>query len=150
MSESMNVDDFLEHHGVKGMRWGVKKADGSSSRPSASEIKTARTNQATRRNDVKNAKTSGDEVSIQKAKDAFNNAPDRITAAHLTRGEQGASVALQYLGFSSGLATLGANHASNLSVGKQVTNYAVDSLAGVLAPAVQGHRVKKLSNNVSA
>jgi hypothetical protein len=150
MSDSMNVDDFLEHHGVKGMRWGVRKAEGSSSRPSKTEIKTARTNQAVRRNDVKTAKDSGDVAAVQKAKDAFNNAPDRITAAHLTRDEQGASIALQYLGVASGLATLSANHASNLSVGKQVTNYAVDSLAGVLAPAVQGHRVKKLSNNANA
>ena len=30
------LDNFLEHYGVKGMKWGVRKADSSSSRPSSS------------------------------------------------------------------------------------------------------------------
>lgn len=43
-----DLDNFLEHHGVKGMKWGVRKAEGSSassptrrplSKPSADSVK---------------------------------------------------------------------------------------------------------------
>src|SRR5258705_14007219 len=30
VSVSKEVDDFLEYHGVKGMRWGVRRSEGSS------------------------------------------------------------------------------------------------------------------------
>jgi hypothetical protein len=72
MSESINVDDFLEHFGVKGMRWGVRKVHSTSNDSNASlAVRTAQTinrHQTT-------AVLVGVGVSIQAARSGHNAMP---------------------------------------------------------------------------
>ena len=83
----------LEHFGVKGMRWGVKKA------PSGKTIRRARRSvnkqeRAILRKDigrlvtVNKAKRAEKKAQLAKMKLDFLNNPDRATAARITRGEK--------------------------------------------------------------
>lgn len=56
---------YIEHHGVKGMRWGVRKEEETSSRPSANRMKTpgrdvARSNEQAKSHVMKNLVTDSD------------------------------------------------------------------------------------------
>lgn len=86
----------LVHHGVKGMKWGVQKGH-----PSRAEIKTARRNvrnqgmalDAQRFKAISSTAKRKPGAAYQRGKlkdmkkDFLKN-PDRVTALHLTKGEQ--------------------------------------------------------------
>lgn len=87
-------EEVLAHHGVKGMRWGVRNPN-----PSSSEIKTARARQDRRQSDfikndlaARNATTKSARSKAVRARDAsakdFHTNEDRVTAARLTAGEK--------------------------------------------------------------
>lgn len=78
--------DLLEHHGIKGMKWGVRK------HKTGGEIRTARRSVAKSRFDLEDAKAAyrrGDapRSAIAEAKLAYLKNPDRATALRMTRGE---------------------------------------------------------------
>lgn len=98
MSEQvMTTEEFLAHYGVKGMRWGHRKA-----RPTSDDIHDARIRIAGKQQQlkkqtkaVKTAKKSGNaskqaaaEKKLQDMKTDFLKNPDRVTASRLTKGEK--------------------------------------------------------------
>ncbi len=101
--EKPSLADLMQS-GVKGMKWGVRKA-----KPTTSEIHDARARQDARMRDV-NSKIDrlnlvsgpGHSSSVQKkavldfqkSEKAFLTNEDRVTAAHMTRGEKIAAVIL--------------------------------------------------------
>lgn len=100
-AQVMDTDDFLEHYGVKGMKWGHRK-------PTSSEIVGARRRVAKASRKVDNAEdkmsTAKDAKSAKAAKKEFDkvnkeflNNPDRVTALRLTTGEKWSHAALAVL-----------------------------------------------------
>lgn len=128
----------LEHYGVKGMQWGVRKAQDSAtsvkrSKPTNTEIHDARANQASKQREInrqidktnlstgkaqeKNAKKLSD-MAYDMLKD-----PDRATALRLTTGEK---VALGILNVGFGgvvipvtAVAVGTRYAKRKSIEKQ-------------------------------
>jgi hypothetical protein len=82
-----DVDDFLEHFGVKGMRWGVRKP-----RSSNADIIQARKNQARRKRVSNKEARAGNTSEAQKLKDEYNTHPDKAVAELHTTGEKASSV----------------------------------------------------------
>lgn len=95
-------DQLLEHHGVKGMRWGQRKA-----RPSDHKIRTARINVTAQQARVFNQGAKATAATVgrkpgaakERAKYKDMNAsylknPDRVTSLYMTRGERAAHAAL--------------------------------------------------------
>lgn len=79
-------DNLLEHHGIKGMRWGVRKA------VSRSDIRTARKSvkkdaRAHLKNQAKFVVGKSSRQSLHDTRLKFLTNPDRATAARLTKGE---------------------------------------------------------------
>lgn len=100
----------LEHHGVKGMHWGQRRAirkaanrkfnqKNPTSVQRTRSIQIARANQLARKQKFKN---EHDPVKRKELKEAFLNNPDRATSRRLTRGQK-ALVAGAWL---SGIGTL--------------------------------------------
>lgn len=90
--EKPSLDDTIEHFGVKGMQWGVRKrARGPEIRAARRSVRNSRENMQDARREVRKAKTSTERVAATKKfneqKMAFLTNPDRATAARLTRGE---------------------------------------------------------------
>lgn len=147
--DERDIQAYLEHHGVKGMRWGVHRSHPSESssgprraaKPTKEQIGAARARQEIRRKDYKTAKKTKNPEKIQKAIDAFNNNPDRAVGAYMTRGEK--VVTALWGGAYGGAA---ANRASNLTFGKQYAQGLVNSQIGVLTIPVQTHRARQLGN----
>lgn len=102
----MTPEEFIEHHGVKGMKWGVHKA-----KPTANDIHDARKRVASQQRSINN---QIDKVNLSKpgsaqAREAqklgkmqmdFLKNPDRATALRMTRGEK-------FLWTGIGIATAG-------------------------------------------
>lgn len=94
------VDDFLEHFGVKGMKWGQRKSESSGgSKPSSNDIKNARIRTNIRTSSLDSHATA---LSLANSKKEKQNQLDRIhkiakdpkaqrdidMAATATRGEK--------------------------------------------------------------
>jgi len=90
------MEEYLEHSGVKGMKWGGRRQQ---RKERNTQIKTARKNVRRKEDEIisldkqsRKAKTGAersrlDTLSTKKAVDLFNS-PDHTTAARLTSGEQ--------------------------------------------------------------
>ena len=103
---NLSTDDFLEHHGVLGMKWGHHKAEGGSSggsggsgrtKPTNDEIKQARLRQQARYNQqvrlYSEGVTAKSEKGRQKAYDEINrigqeSLADKKIAKRATTGEK--------------------------------------------------------------
>jgi hypothetical protein len=137
---SENVDEFLAHYGVPGMHWGHRKSGATSTlKPTTQQITEARARQSVRKAAYKSAKSGGNATSTAKAANAFMKSPDRVVAAHMTKGEK---IATALLG--GGLSGIRASNASHLSNGKVATDYVLNSYLGVASIPVQKHRVNKI------
>jgi hypothetical protein len=91
-----SLEEYLEHHGVKGMKWGVRRQQ---RRERNAQIKTARKNVRAKEDEIialdrkaRKSKSASerarlDKISTKKASDLFNS-PDHTTAARLTSGEK--------------------------------------------------------------
>lgn len=113
----------LQHHGVKGMRWGVRKA-----KSSTQEIIDARARQQSRVNEINR---TGDKLNLAKSpkeREALakkinqlmlehDTSEDRVTGSRFTTGEKVAQAIL--LG-PLALVTIGANKHSNKKTAKSV------------------------------
>lgn len=124
--------DSLEHHGVKGMRWGKRKAEGGDSKPRQSlhartqEIKGARKRQGERAEQIKKLDDRNKNASTSAAKKAENAAemrrlakelsesPDRSASKKMTTGEH--AVNLLLLGYVAPLTSGAVRGANNLGV----------------------------------
>jgi hypothetical protein len=94
---------LLEHHGIKGMKWGVRKAGA----PSNSDIHGARTRLLTQRSKVskqrrkavtetvkRSSKAPAARAKLKDMKKSLLKNPDRVTALHMTNGEAAAHAIL--------------------------------------------------------
>lgn len=111
--------DYIAHFGVKGMKWGQRKA---ARRERNAQIKSARQRIATKESEIhahvraaNKAKTTAerarhDRLATRKANELFNS-PDHLTASRMTTGEKWTTGLL--LGGGTALA-VGANVARNL------------------------------------
>lgn len=123
---TMDFDNFLEHHGVKGMKWGQKRA----LRPSDSAIVSARgrvdaerrqlNRQADRANLAKGKQQEKEVQKYVKMYDAHAKNPDRATALRFTKGEKllNGVVAVGLPGF--GTAAVGIGVAARVSQRKAI------------------------------
>lgn len=92
-----SLEDALEHYGVKGMRWGVRKS--SSERVSTEQIKAARLKNDARLAKIQQADIDYRLATTKKGKKAaidtiakygreINNDPDTRIASKMTKGEK--------------------------------------------------------------
>lgn len=85
--------EILEHHGTKGMKWGVRKSSREfagrfpTSAARTREIHRARTSVGKSRKKMETA-AGGNTAKYNKARRAYLNNPDRATAQRMTRGEK--------------------------------------------------------------
>lgn len=130
------MTDILEHHGIKGMKWGVTKDEpGGSSRPSTAEIKSARSSRQVKRATIVVAKDN-----LSKAKQDYNNKAEKKTARTFTKGEKVAvgvgvaagAVAAGYLLHKYGNISLG-------NVAKTVTSHE-EAFANAREHLVEAHK----------
>ena len=88
------VNEFLAHHGIKGMHWGVRKE-----RVSNAEIHRARSDQRTRRLTYQRAKRAGDITAAAEAKRIHDTHPDKAIAALKTTKEKANAAPGKAVGF---------------------------------------------------
>jgi len=86
LDDKPTLEEALEHHGIKGMKWGVRKA------VSRAEIKTARRSvgkdaRAHLKEQAKFVVGKSSREQVRAARLKFLTNPDRPTALRLTRGE---------------------------------------------------------------
>ena len=129
------IENFLEHSGVKGMHWGHHKSQTPG--PSTTDIHMARARQQGRKSAYRQALVTGDRAGAGKAAREFQSSHDRVIAAHMTKGEKAATVLL-----GGGLAGFRASSSSNLSRGKVAADYVINSYTGVLTIPIQKRRIK--------
>lgn len=105
MVNDVNPDfEALSHHGVRGMKWGVRK---NGSHPSNSAIKTARKNVEVQRRAITKQKRKAFKETVKRSSRAPHERaklkdmklsllknPDRVTAMKMTKGESIAHVLL--------------------------------------------------------
>lgn len=87
----LEILETLNHSGVKGMRWGVRKSSQDfarkhpTGRQRADAIYRARAAQIKRNTDFATERDPAKRANLKKA---FLNNPDRVTALRMTRGEK--------------------------------------------------------------
>jgi hypothetical protein len=95
-----SIEDVMAHHGVKGQKWGVRKAKATSA-----EIHAARQRQDARLRELGRHSDAVDTAPTAKARALatkkaqasardFQTNEDRVTAARMTRGEKAAALIL--------------------------------------------------------
>ncbi len=94
MATNDEIGEFLSHHGIKGMHWGVRKEHVSNS-----EIHRARADQKARRLTYQRAKRAGDITTAVEAKRIHDTHPDRSIAALKTTKEKVTAVPGKTVGF---------------------------------------------------
>jgi hypothetical protein len=83
--------EVLEHHGTKGMKWGVTRSSRAfatkhpTNRSRAKEIHRARARQQLALTKIGTEENKGNRINMKKA---YLNNPDRATALRMTRGEK--------------------------------------------------------------
>lgn len=100
--DKSSLDDVM-HFGVKGMKWGVRKArtESSGRRPSQAQIKDARV-----------------KANLMPY-DKMKKSPERVTALYMTRGEQAVAV---LIGGPIGVAAIGGLAVVRQSTRKRIAN----------------------------
>lgn len=117
------LEEVLEHFGVKGMQWGVRKKHSTSP-----EIRSARNRQQARAGEIhkldkqaRKAPTASARSAAAKKRDKakrdFDLNEDRVTAARITHGEK---VALAVIGGPLGLVGIGVLSAARLRTQNKV------------------------------
>lgn len=81
LNSGMSYEDYLEHYGVKGMRWGRRKGAGSSSESSVKTAKTAKK--------VKPVKPDIKKMSDKELRDKINRLQMEQQYAKLTGTKEG-------------------------------------------------------------
>lgn len=126
----MATDDFLEeyfeHHGVKGMKWGQRKVTTKEIHAARRRVDSqVRTIQA-QEDKVTSAKGKASKAKAEKKLNEMNVAflknPDRATSIRLTRGEKAAHVALAVLFPTVGTAVAVASAGSRATTRKVIEN----------------------------
>lgn len=86
------VNDVLEHYGIKGMKWGVRRSDAQLEKLSQKRGKTSSDTKMTRRTDSRGDRISKDDRKWQKAAGktktgikAYNEAADAMNSTHIGR-----------------------------------------------------------------
>jgi hypothetical protein len=116
--EKPGTPEDLVHVGVKGMKWGVRKSQGTrefhqkfpTSHKRAAEIRRARISTAATRQAFKDERNSEKRKQL---KDIHLSNPDRATALRLTRGEK---VVLALLGSTTAVGGIGLGVAGGTAV----------------------------------
>jgi hypothetical protein len=96
MATNEEIDDFIAHHGVKGMHWGVRKAARQARDQSIHDARarnTSRANEAVKQIDQMNLATTekgrkAAAEAIKKLQDDADNSGDNKLAGQRTRGEK--------------------------------------------------------------
>jgi hypothetical protein len=101
MTSQEEIDDFLLHHGIKGMHWGVRNTS------SNEEIRDARARTRVRSGQMQKQQRKLDSATTDSGRKAAASALDRINkqgandraiAAHKTTGQKAAKAALIVVG----------------------------------------------------
>jgi hypothetical protein len=110
-AQVMDTDDFLEHYGVKGMKWGHRKATSGEIHGARRRVEAGRKKVNAAEDKMATARTSKDAAAAKKNFDKVNkeflNNPDRVTALRLTKGEKWSNAALIVLFPGAGAAAVG-------------------------------------------
>lgn len=123
-----SLEDALQHFGVRGMKWGIRKGVGP-------EIRRARLNVANASSDIRaqkkivrkttdrgTAERAAGKKKVADMEMALLNNPDRATAMRMTRGEKATVLALNVvnpIGFASAAAVIGARSVASRVIAKK-------------------------------
>jgi hypothetical protein len=131
------VQEFIEHHGVKGMRWGVRRSRGDRS---------------VFRERAKAAASSDKGEHRHKERTVYGKSPERLTNAQLEARIKRMDMEKRYNDLNKRDVSAGEKFATDIvtNVGKQViTNVATNVLTGIGTHAVKGVLAKRTKLPVS-